>query len=285
MEPLTEVGDILSYFNRGSTSFASSSHIVVETNENPGTGYLSWHIPGSILLKLYGDLLRDIGIIKDYNALTMDLVTKGITWDEHVVLLDEIDNRHAAMAYMILKALGFKHVSILNGGKINWLIHRGPLCTCNGHTYKGNFNPGDRLNATVNLKDYFVNFDQIYELATNGNIGGNTLLIDVRSPCEYMGGDVDIWGHIPGAINMPWNLFLEPLTNRFRNRDEIRKVVDSYGLSPSDDIILYCRTGGRSALVWFALTELLGFGRVRVYLGSWLDWISRGAPIKRGKEP
>lgn len=63
-------------------------------------------------------------------------------------------------------------------------------------------------------------------------------------------------------------------------------MVDRYGLSQNDNIILYCRTGGRSALVWFALTELLGFSKVRVYLGSWLDWISRGAPpIKRGKEP
>lgn len=142
------------------------------------------------------------------------------------------------------------------------------------------------LNITVNFKDYFVNFDQVYELVTNNNIGSNTLLIDTRSPCEYIGDDMDIWGgHIPGAINMPWNLFLEPQTNRFRDHDEIRKVVDNYGLSPSDDIILYCRTGGRSALVWFVLTELLGFSRVRVYLGSWLDWLNHGAPIKRGKEP
>ncbi len=252
-----------------------------------GAGYLSWHIPGSTLLRLYGDLLRDVGIIRDYEVLIMDLAVKGITRDRHIVLLDEIDNRHAALAYMVLKALGFKHISLLNGGKVNWLIHKGPLCTCNGHVYSSNFNQRDWLNVVVNLKDYFVNFNQVYELVTNGNIGGDTLLIDVRSPCEYMGSDVDIWGgHIPGAINMPWNLFLEPKTNRFRDRDEIVKVVDRYGLSQNDNIILYCRTGGRSALVWFALTELLGFSKVRVYLGSWLDWISRGAPpIKRGKEP
>ena len=285
MEPLTEVEDILSYFSHGLPQFFSSHYAIAEVNENPGAGYLSWHIPGSILLKLYGDLLRDIGVIRDTDALIIDLATRGITQDRHIVLLDEIDNRHAAIAYMILKALGFKRISILNGGKVNWLIHRGPLCTCGGHTYRGIFDPRNWLNITVSLKDYFVNFDQVYELVTNGNIGNNILLIDVRSPCEYMGDDVDIWGHIPGAINIPWNLFLDPRTNRFRKLDEIRKVVDKYGLSPSDDIILYCRTGGRSALVWFALTELLGFSRVRVYLGSWLDWMSHGAPIKRGREP
>ncbi|WP_054856531.1 sulfurtransferase [Vulcanisaeta sp. JCM 16159] len=201
------------------------------------------------------------------------------------IIFYTIDNRHAAIVYMVLKALGFKRVSLLNGGKVNWLVHKGPLCTCNWHVYRGNFNPGDWLSIIVNFNDYFINFDQVYELFANGNIGNNTLLIDVRSPCEYMGSDVDIWGHIPGAINMPWNLFLESRTNRFRDHDEIMKVVDSYGLSPNDDIILYCRTGGRSALVWFALTELLGFSRVRVYLGSWLDWMSHGAPIKRSEEP
>ncbi|GAB6946960.1 hypothetical protein JCM16161A_10900 [Vulcanisaeta sp. JCM 16161] len=159
----------------------------------------------------------------------------GVTRDRHVVLLDEIDNRHAAIAYMVLKALGFNHVSILNGGKVSWLIHKGPLCTCNGHVSKGNPNVMDLFNVTANLKDYFADFEQVYELISKHKVGVDTILIDVRSPCEYIGGDVDIWGHIPGAINMPWNLFLEPRTNRFRDRDEIRKIINKYGLSPDDD--------------------------------------------------
>ena len=282
---LVEVEDVLDYLSRNSQIITPNPHVLVEVNENPGSGYFNWHIPGSVLLRLYGDLLRGVGVVRDVNELVRDLAIKGITRDTHVVLLDEVDNRHAAIAYMVLKALGFRHVSILNGGKANWLMRRGPVCTCDGHVYGGDFNLGDWSGITINLGDYFVNFDQVRELVVSGDVGVNALLVDVRSHHEYVGGEVDIWGHIPGAINMPWNLLLDPQTNRFRGPDEIREVVGKYGLSPSDDIILYCRTGGRSALVWFALTELLGFSRVRVYLGSWLDWLSRGGPIKRGEEP
>ncbi|WP_243679784.1 rhodanese-like domain-containing protein [Vulcanisaeta souniana] len=95
-----------------------------------------------MLLNLYSDLLYGVGIIKGYYELMVDLVTRGgIARERHVVLLDEIDNRHSAIAYMVFKALGFRHVSILNGSKISWLIHKGPLCTCNGHAYKGSFDP------------------------------------------------------------------------------------------------------------------------------------------------
>jgi thiosulfate/3-mercaptopyruvate sulfurtransferase len=39
----------------------------------------------------------------------------------------------------------------------------------------------------------------------------------------------------------------------------------------AEEIVTYCRLSHRATLVWFALTYVLGFHRVRVYDGSWTE--------------
>jgi thiosulfate/3-mercaptopyruvate sulfurtransferase len=53
------------------------------------------------------------------------------------------------------------------------------------------------------------------------------------------------------------------------------------GLSPSDDVVAYCRIGERSSHTWFVLTHLLGYEKVRNYDGSWTEWGNGvGLPIE-----
>ena len=50
--------------------------------------------------------------------------------------------------------------------------------------------------------------------------------------------------------------------------------------------IAYCRIGERSSLTWFVLKYLLGFGNVRNYDGSWLEWGNCvKVQIAKGPEP
>jgi RNase adaptor protein for sRNA GlmZ degradation len=50
--------------------------------------------------------------------------------------------------------------------------------------------------------------------------------------------------------------------------------------------VAYCRIGERSSLTWFVLKYLLGFGNVRNYDGSWLEWGNCvRVPIAKGAEP
>ena len=43
-------------------------------------------------------------------------------------------------------------------------------------------------------------------------------------------------------------------------------------MTPDKEVIAYCRIGERSAHTWFVLKELLGYGDVRNYDGSWTEW-------------
>jgi thiosulfate/3-mercaptopyruvate sulfurtransferase len=38
------------------------------------------------------------------------------------------------------------------------------------------------------------------------------------------------------------------------------------------EVRAYCRIGERSAHTWFVLRELLGYGNVKNYDGSWTEW-------------
>ncbi len=86
-----------------------------------------------------------------------------------------------------------------------------------------------------------VNFHNLVE---NG-----AKLIDVRSVNEYRAG------HIPGSINIP----LRELQSRMGELD-----------SPSDDVVVHCQSGGRSAKATRFLRRS-GFSAVHD-LGSIRNW-------------
>jgi len=59
-------------------------------------------------------------------------------------------------------------------------------------------------------------------------------------------------------------------------------MVEAQGAGPERDIIAYCRLSHRATVLYFALTELLGYKKVKVYDGSWTEWGNLvGVPIER----
>ena len=121
-------------------------------------------------------------------------------------------------------------------------------------------------------------------------------LVDVRSPDEYSGKLLHManypqegalrGGHIPGAKSVPWARAANE-DGTFKSRAELDALYGGeVGLSSSDDVVVYCRIGERSSHTWFALTQLLGYERVRNYDGSWTEWgNSVRVPIEREEEP
>jgi thiosulfate/3-mercaptopyruvate sulfurtransferase len=92
-------------------------------------------------------------------------------------------------------------------------------------------------------------------------------------------------GHIPGAASIPWARAAAE-DGRFKARADLEAIYQGeQGLSPTDDVIAYCRIGERSSHTWFVLTHLLGFEKVRNYDGSWTEWgNSVRVPVAKGTE-
>ncbi|MBX3167001.1 MAG: sulfurtransferase [Candidatus Eremiobacteraeota bacterium] len=98
-------------------------------------------------------------------------------------------------------------------------------------------------------------------------------LIDVRTPAEFNGqlllpGDARP-GHIPGAQNLPEGDFLEG--PRLRTPPEVTSLFTMAGLSPDDNIVVYCHDGAKSSLIATLLVEN-GFPATSLYYLSYRDW-------------
>jgi thiosulfate/3-mercaptopyruvate sulfurtransferase len=118
--------------------------------------------------------------------------------------------------------------------------------------------------------------------------------LDVRTAKEYRGEDVRAirGGHIPGAINIPFEQnWIDPDTrNKLRSgavkdssgmslkpRDQLMKLYEK--LDPNKEIHVYCQSSNRASQTAVVLLDL-GFRNVRVYDSSWLgysSWLSAPA--------
>jgi thiosulfate/3-mercaptopyruvate sulfurtransferase len=123
-------------------------------------------------------------------------------------------------------------------------------------------------------------------------VGSGIGLVDVRSPEEFRGEKLapdhlpqeqsQVPGHIPGAANIPWGKAANE-DGTFKSADELRALYEGEGVTSDKEVIAYCRIGERSSHTWFALQELLGYGNVKNYDGSWTEYGSLvGAAVEKG---
>lgn len=95
----------------------------------------------------------------------------------------------------------------------------------------------------------------------------HTLLIDIREPAEIQRG------HIPGAVYVPRGLL------EFEIHGLVQRMQDDTVDAPEDQpIVLYCGTGGRSALAAETLATM-GYRNVRSMSGGLVAWAQAGLPV------
>ncbi|MEE8129085.1 MAG: rhodanese-like domain-containing protein, partial [Vicinamibacterales bacterium] len=89
---------------------------------------------------------------------------------------------------------------------------------------------------------------------------------------EYCGTTVRAkrGGAIPGAVHVEWTRNLDA-SGAFKSAAELREMYESVGVTPDREVITYCQGGYRAAQTYLAL-RLLGYPRVRTYIGSWKEW-------------
>ncbi len=112
-------------------------------------------------------------------------------------------------------------------------------------------------------------------LARRGQPG--VVLVDARPKNEYLGQD-DVWlrkGHIPGAISFHWaRLMAEDNTHQFRPPEAVLADLKQAGITPDREIIVYCGTSREGSLLRFYLRHVAGYPNVRLYEGSWKEYVS-----------
>ena len=100
----------------------------------------------------------------------------------------------------------------------------------------------------------------------------NVSIVDARSTKEYDGSDVRAVrrGHIPSAINIDWENNIE--NGVFKSKNKLSRIYSD--VPKKSQIITYCQGGYRAANAFLAL-KILGYKKVKMYLGSWGEWGNR----------
>jgi 3-mercaptopyruvate sulfurtransferase SseA len=69
----------------------------------------------------------------------------------------------------------------------------------------------------------------------------------------------------------------------WKSPSQLRAAYAAQGIMPDQNIIVYCNSTTEASHVHFTLRYLLGYPRVRIYVGSWTEWAERAElPIQTG---
>lgn len=94
-------------------------------------------------------------------------------------------------------------------------------------------------------------------------------VIDVREPAEYAAG------HLPGAVSIPRGV----LEFEVDGHPAVNGERDPALAHRDRPVVLYCRTGGRSALAAEAL-QRLGFAQPLSLAGGFTGWVDAGGQVE-----
>lgn len=238
---------------RGQAAYEFGGHI-------PGAVHTTWHEYSDPSAVPKGLLNPDLGQIQ------RRLRALGISNESEVVIYSNpFDNwGDEGRMFWMLEYLGHKHLRILDGGWVKWTAERRPFEHGRVSPIAGNFTP-QPVNALAISKDDL----KLIVRAPHDQIA----ILDARSLEEYLGKEVSGIprpGHIPSAIHVAWNGFLNKDAT-VKDVDVIKETLEDKGIRGDQEVICYCTGGVRSSWLYFIL-KLVGYRTVRNYPGSWWEW-------------
>lgn len=228
--------------------------------------YLQGHIPGAVYLDLKKDLSGKPGKhggshpLPDMDMFASKLGSIGISDDVKVVIYDEENDMFAARMWWLLYYVGHDNAYLLDGGLNAWVEEGNDLTTevptLDARTFKQQ-----------------VRENEIVDMEVVRDRDDDTVLIDSRSNDRYLGKSEPMYkkaGHIPGAVNYFWKDVLGE-NGKWKDTDELARHFEN--LNKDDPIIVSCGSGVSACPNVVALKSA-GFTNVKLYPGSYSDWIS-----------
>jgi thiosulfate/3-mercaptopyruvate sulfurtransferase len=240
---------------------------IVLMDLRPPEAYSNAHIPGARSFDIFGISLIDTrpGPLDAFLWIIEHLIqAKGVNSDSTVVIYDDIAGMRSARLFWFLEFFGHPDVHVLDGGYNAWIAAGLPVTHEAAISKTGNFKAKPRRELLATAEDVLSRLKS-----------ANTVLVDTRNDDEYTGKAVRAarGGRIPGAIHLEWTQNLDP-NGFFKSADQLKSMYASHDIPPEKEAIPYCQGGYRAAHTYLAL-RLIGYPRVRNYLGSWGEWGNR----------
>ena len=251
-------------------SLPENERVLIDTR--PSWKYLLGHIPRAINLSNWKEFTVKSGSVKgkinqDKEFIVQKLRSLGIDHQKTIVIYGDLSDkwRTDGRFFWMFEFYGFKRTALLKGGFQYWQKAGFPKKRGFGQTPK----PSALETSDINFdRDVLADQNWIASRLSSQNIA----LIDNREKHEFDGSTPygsSRGGHIPGALHIDWREFFKSDGN-LKPREALDALLKSKGVHSSQEIVVYCTGGVRSAMAYFVFRHL-GY-KVRNYDGSWWDW-------------
>jgi thiosulfate/3-mercaptopyruvate sulfurtransferase len=238
---------------------------VIDTR--PAEDYAKGHIPGATHFDLFGLSLIDTtdAPLKAFMFMIHHVLElRGVSDSKEVVFYEDNSGMRAARGLWFLEYYGHANVKMLDGGMKAWKAAGCPVTTEAAAPKAATLKIAER-------REVLATADDVLQSLNHKDIA----ILDTRSKGEYLGTHVRAarGGAIPGSIHIEWTDNLDA-NGKFKSNAELKEMYDQAGITPDKEVISYCQGGYRAAHSYIAL-RLLGFPKVRNYIGSWKEWGDR----------
>ena len=219
--------------------------------------YDAGHIPGAVRVDM--NALRDEvegiqGRVVPPERAQEVFQEAGLKSEGPIVVYGDDTGTEPARLVWTLEYFGHRPVALLDGGYAEWTAAGGESSTNTASPTASQYTIDGTNSERV------ADAQWVLERLSDPTV----ILIDARSAEEYQRG------RIPGALSVDWT------RNVVGGSLDTDRALRALYPPPTADgtMIAYCQTGSRAAVAYLVLRKL-GFGRVRLYDGSWAEWGSR----------
>jgi thiosulfate/3-mercaptopyruvate sulfurtransferase len=238
----------------------------------------SGHIPGAVKVDPLTDL-RDpnsaplylVPTVPQFEALMSRL---GVSNSTTVVVYDTVGGLWCGRLWWALRYYGHENVKLLHGGLEKWQLELRPL-------EQAVVLPPPATFTAQAHPELRASFTEVQAAVGSTNV----IILDALSGNHHTGVASDMpglpAGHIPSSKNFPATANLDANYLLRLPPETLAAIYVNAGVTPDKGVVTYCGGGYYGAFGLFVLYQL-GYENVRLYDGSWIEWVSRGGQIETG---